>query len=260
MMIDVVVGGATGKLGSLVCRGILASDDIRLVGATVSAGGGNVGREIHPGIVARGPDGLMDLLEDCDVYVDLTSPSAASEVISKVPATGANVVLGTTSVDRGAIDDLRANVASNGTSALISANFAEGVNVFWKMCELMARYLPGYDVEVIEAHHGSKKDAPSGTTKEAVRRLTSVTGNDEVIYGRSGDVGPRGNEICVHSIRAGDIVGDHTVMFVKNSERVELTHKAISREAFADGCLESIRWIAGRKDGEIHNMNEVFGL
>lgn len=259
-MIKVVVGGATGKLGSLVCKGVVEAEDMELVGAIVSAEGGNVGRELYPGVVATGPDSRNDLLRKCDVYVDLTSPKVASEYIDSIPASGAALVLGTTAVDQEAIDKMVEEVARNGTSAVISANFAVGVNVFWKMCELMARYLQDYDIEVIEAHHHHKKDAPSGTAMETVRRLQVASGIDDVIYGRQGVTGPREREICVHSIRAGDIVGDHTVLFAGNNERVELTHKAISREAFADGCIVTIRWIAGRKDGKVHNMNEVLGL
>lgn len=259
-MVDVVVGGATGKLGTLVCRGILSSDDLNLVGAIVSPSGGRVGTEVYPGVMGVGPDSMAEVLRDCDVYVDLTTPAAASANIPQVPDTGANLVLGTTSVDSSALDRLRSNVERCGTSALISANFSHGVNVFWRTCEIMAGFLDGYDIEVIETHHNAKRDAPSGTAKEAVRRMEAVTGIDHEVHGRNGVVGPRGREIGIHSVRAGNIVGDHTVIFAKDMERMELTHKAISRESLADGCLESIRWMAGKRDGKIHNMNEVFGL
>jgi len=259
-MIRVVVGGATGKLGTFVCERIIASDDMELTGAVVSPDGGHVGKEVYPGVIGTSPDGLDGLLEGCDVYVDLTSPKAAERIIPRIPETGANIVLGTTAVSKEAIDAMAESVSKNGTSALIAANFAIGVNVFWKMCEVMAKYLPEYDIEVIEAHHNAKKDAPSGTAMEAVRRLSEATGIQDIEYGRQGVTGPRNKEICVHSIRAGDIIGDHTVIFAANNERVELTHKAISREAFADGCIEAIRWMAGKKDGKIHNMSEVLGL
>lgn len=259
-MIRVAVGGATGKLGSLVCKGVVEAEDMELVGAIVSADGGNVGKELYPGVVAVGPDRRDEIIRGCDVYVDLTSPKVASEYIDTIPATGAALVLGTTAVDEASIAKMTSEVAKNGTSAVISANFAIGVNVFWKMCETMATYLRDYDIEVIEAHHHHKKDAPSGTAMETVRRLQEASGIEDVIYGRQGVTGPREREICVHSIRAGDIVGDHTVLFAGNNERIELTHKAISREAFADGCIVTIRWVAGKKDGKVHNMKEVLGL
>lgn len=259
MTVRVAVGGATGKIGRVVCDKVAASYDLELTGAVVSENGGHVGESID-GVIAVGPDGLDEVLRGCDVYVDLTTPAAASKTVARVPRSGANLILGTTSVDPNAIKEMTRNVEDYGTSALVSANFEIGVNVFWKVCEVLARYLPDYDVEVVETHHAQKMDAPSGTAMEAVRRVQSVTGVDDVEYGRHGVTGPRSREICVHSIRAGDIVGDHTVIFAKNMERVELTHKAISREALADGCIESIRWMADRRDGRVHSMSEVLGL
>lgn len=259
MTIRVAIGGGTGKLGSLVCQKVASAEDMELVSVVVSDEGGHMGTDVC-GVTAVGASSLNDALKGVDVYVDLTSPSAASKVIASVPETGANIVLGTTAVDPDSIAQMTANVERCCTSAVISANFAIGVNVFWRMCELMAQHLPDYDIEVIEAHHSQKRDAPSGTAMETVRRLQSSSGINDVVYGRQGVTGPRGREICVHSIRAGDIVGDHTVIFAKNMERVELTHKAISREAFADGCVETIRWVAGRHDGRVHGMSEVLGL
>ncbi len=259
-MIRVVVGGATGKLGRIVCDLIVSSDDLELAGCIVSETGGNIGRELYPGIKAQGPDSLMTILKDADIYVDLTSPDAASKIIDKLPATGANLIIGTTSISQDVMDRMSENVRDNNTSALVSANFAIGVNVFWKMCEELADYLPDYDIEIIESHHGAKKDAPSGTTKETLRRLQASTGIEKVVHGREGIVGARTREIGVHAIRAGDIIGDHTVLFAKNMEMIELTHKAISRESLARGCIESIRWMAGKKDGQVHSMSEVLGI
>lgn len=258
-MIDVVVGGATGRLGSLVCDLVARSDDMRLTGAIVSPGGGHIGKGMY-GLTASGPDSLDSLLREADVYVDLTAPSAAAEVVARVPRTGANLILGTTAVPKPVLDEMAANVRSFGTSALVSANFARGVNVFWKTCTVLAQYLRDYDIEVIEAHHRAKEDSPSGTAKEAVRRLQEATGIEKIVYGREGATGPRQREIGVHSIRAGDIVGDHTVVFAKDMECIELTHKAISRETLAEGCVESIRWMANKKDGCVHSMEEVLGL
>ena len=259
-MINVVVAGATGKLGKMVCDMVVGAEDMKLIGAVVSENGGHVGRELYPGVTAIGPSGLDAVLKDADVYVDLTTPAAASKVIPGIAATGTNLILGTTAVDSEAIEAMTAATEKFGTASLISSNFAIGVNVFWKTCETLAKALPDYDIEVIEAHHNMKKDAPSGTAAEAVRRLQAASGIDDVVYGRSGVTGPRKREIGVHAIRAGSIVGDHTVIFAGNMERIELTHRAISREVFAAGCVESIRWIAGKKDGKVHSMEEVLGL
>jgi len=260
LITKVVVGGATGKLGRMVCDMIAASEDLRLTGATVSENGGNIGREISGGIVASGPMTLKKLLEDADVYVDLTTPSAASATVASVPGTGTNLVLGTTAVDAATMETVTAAVREHGTSAVVSANFAVGINVFLKVCEILAGYLPEYDVEIIEAHHSSKKDSPSGTAKEALRRLQAVTGIEKTSCGREGISESGGREIGVHSVRAGGIVGDHTVLFGNSNEVIELTNRAISREALASGCLRTIRWVAGRKDGKVHSMSEVLGL
>ena len=259
-MVNIVVGGATGKLGKLVCDLIVDSDDLKLTGAIVSKDGGNVGKELYPDIMAVTSDSLRSVLKDADIYVDLTTPAAASKIIGSVPETGTNLILGTTAVDATVIEQMTKNVERYDTSALVAANFAMGVNVFWKMCEILAASLPNYDIELVEAHHNMKKDAPSGTAMETLRRLQNASGIQTTVYGREGITGPRGREIGVHSIRAGDIVGDHTVMVAGNMERIELTHRAISRETFARGCIQSIRWMSGKKDGKVHNMYEVFGL
>jgi len=259
-MVNIVVGGATGKLGSLVCDLINESDDLKLTGAVVSSNGGHVGKEIYPGIIAVGPESIQDVLKDTDIYVDLTTPDAASKIIADVPMTGANIVLGTTAIPQEVIDRMTENVKKYGTSALMSSNFAIGINVFWKVCEIMSDLLSDYDVEIIEAHHGAKKDSPSGTALEALKRVQLATGIEKTVYGRNGITGPRTKEIGMHSIRAGDMIGDHTVIFAKNMECLELTHRAISRESLARGCVESIKWMANKKDGTVHNMNEVLGL
>lgn len=259
-MSNIVVAGATGKLGKIVCDLITASDDLDLVGAVVSDTGGNIGKELYPGVIATGQSSLMKVLEGADVYIDLTSPDAASKIIDRVPDAGVNMIIGTSAISDDILEKVAAGVLRNGTSALVSPNFSIGVNVFWKVCEEMARYLPDYDIEIVEAHHNAKKDAPSGTAAEALRRLQAETGIEKAVYGRNGVTGARGREIGIHSVRAGDIVGDHTVLFAKNMERLELTHRAMSRETFAQGCLEATRWIADKKDGRMHDMNEVLGI
>lgn len=258
-MTNVVVGGATGKLGNIICRLISESEDLELTGAIVSGNNNNIGNDIF-GIKTSGPDSLFRLARDADVYVDVTSPDAAAKVVADIPETGCNLIVGTTAIPQDKMDLMASNTAKYGTSSLVTANFAIGVNVFWKMCGVLAKYLPDYDIEVIESHHNKKKDAPSGTTTEAIRRLQEVSGIEETVYGREGVIGARGREIGVHSIRAGDIMGDHTVLFAKNSEVIELTHRAGSRDVFALGCISSIRWIAEKKDGKVHNMDEVLGI
>ena len=249
-MINVAVGGATGRLGCMVCGMIAGSEDMKLVGALVSPHGNSIGREWH-GVTAHGPCDLEKVLKDADVYVDLTSPDAASGIVTRVPAAGVNMIIGTTSIPDNIIRKVKEAVSENGTSALVSANFAAGVNVFWKTCGMLAAALRDYDIEIIEKHHSRKKDAPSGTAAETVRRIISAS--------ETGAAAGR-REVRVHSVRAGDFVGDHTVIFAGGMETIELTHSVVSREAFAKGCIESVKWIYGKKDGKVHEMSEVFGL
>ncbi|MCL2032427.1 MAG: 4-hydroxy-tetrahydrodipicolinate reductase [Methanomassiliicoccaceae archaeon] len=259
-MINVALGGATGKMGRTVCDIIQKSSDMRLVGAMIAPTEEMFGKEIYPGIIAKGQDSLDEVLENADVYVDITAPQAAANIITKIPAKGVNIVLGTTAIPDDVIKKMGDEIAKNKTSAVHSANFAVGINVFWKMCEILAASLNDYDIEVIEAHHNQKVDAPSGTAAEAVKRMMRTTGIEDITYGREGVTGARKREIGVHSIRGGDIVGDHTVIFAGSGERIELKHSMGSRDALAKGFIESIRWVYGKKDGKVHSLNEVLGL
>jgi len=259
-MIRVVVGGATGRMGGVVCNMIHSSDDLELVGAVAAPFESTIGSEIYPGVIVMTPDKIPELLKNADVYVDLTAPQAAAETVPTIPKNGVAVVLGTTAVPQAAQDKLAENVSKYGTSAIVTSNFAIGVNVFWIIAEQMAKMLKDYDIEIIESHHSAKRDSPSGTAAETVKRIQKVTGIENVVYGRSGVTEGRGREIGVHSIRAGDLVGDHTVMFAGNMESLSLTHTAVSRDVLARGCLACIRWISGKKDGKVHNMKEVLGL
>jgi len=259
-MIKVVVGGATGRLGSMVCELICQQQDMQLAGAIVSDTGGHVGRQVAPGITAQGAEHLEKVVERADIYVDMTSPSAAATNLLRVPKLGVNCVVGTTGLTEHTLSKFEAAVQEHNVSAVVSPNFSVGVNVFWKMCGILAAVLENYDVEIMETHHDKKKDAPSGTAVRAAQIVSEVTGIDNLVYGRQGMVGARGREIGIHAIRAGDVVGEHTILFAGNQERIELTHRAHSRETFAEGCLTAIRWVSARRDGKVHTMAEVLGL
>ena len=259
-MIRVVVGGATGRLGSLICNSVRQQKDMQLVGGIVSEAGGHVGREIAPGILACGANDIAKVLKDADVYLDATSASAVEKNILQVPSLGVNCVIGTTGLSDEFLRRFEAQVAENEVSAIVTPNFSVGVNVFWKICGVLAAVLEDYDVEILETHHDKKKDAPSGTALKAAQIVSEVTGIEKMVYGRSGVTGERGREIGIHSIRAGDVVGEHTIIFAGNKERIELTHRAHSREAFAEGAVTAIRWVSARRDSKVHSMAEVLGL
>jgi 4-hydroxy-tetrahydrodipicolinate reductase len=215
---------------------------------------------VAPGVIAIGPEGLEAALRSTDVFVDATNAFVAPGNLAVAAAMGVNCVVGTTGIGAEALRDFSETVYRRNLAAVVSPNFSVGVNVFWKTCELLARSLEGYEVEIIEVHHDKKKDAPSGTAMKAADIISKATNVDKYVYGRQGVVGARGREIGIHAIRAGDVVGEHTVIFAGNRERIELTHRAHSREAFAEGCITAIRWVSARKDGKVHSMAEVLGL
>ena len=142
--------------------------------------------------------------------------------------------------------------------AVISSNFSVGVNIFWKLVREAARQLGDYDVEVIEAHHRYKKDAPSGTAKTILDVLDQELGEREKMYGRVGET-ERKREIGVHVLRGGDIVGDHAVLFAGNYECIEISHRAYDRAVFAQGAVRAARWIKGKNPG-IYSMQDVLGI
>jgi len=244
----------------MVCSLVRGRSDMTLVGAIVSANGGHIGQEVAPGVRAVGPEGLRAALEGTDVFVDVTNPTVAPGNLAIASAMGVNCVVGTTGIAPEGLEGFTDLVRRHNTSAVVSPNFSVGVNVFWKACEVLARSLDGYEVEIIEVHHDKKKDAPSGTAMRAADIISKATDVDKYVYGRQGVVGARGREIGIHAVRAGDVVGEHTVIFAGNRERIELTHRAHSREAFAEGCITAINWIDARKDGKVHTMAEVLGI
>jgi 4-hydroxy-tetrahydrodipicolinate reductase len=220
----------------------------------------------HPEIliaaqVDQGED-LRPVIENGDVVIDFSSHTATPGIAALCAEHGKAVVIGTTghsNEDRSRITGFSARIPM-----VLSSNFSTGVNtLFWltrKAAEILG---PGFDLEVVEMHHRLKRDAPSGTAKTLAEILAAVRHEqlDKVVrHGRAGIVGERSNtEIGMHSVRGGDVVGDHTVIFAGPGERVELTHKASSRETFANGALRAARWVAGRPPG-LYDMQDVLGL
>jgi len=193
-----------------------------------------------------------------DVIFDFTAPSATVINAPIAARSGVNLIIGTTGLtleQRAVIDEAN---RKNQVSAVISPNFSVGVNVFFKIVREAAKYLADYDIEIIEAHHNQKKDAPSGTALRAADVISEVLQGKDYIYGREG-LAPRGKEIGIHAVRAGDITGDHTVLFAGNSERIEIRHMAHSRQIFVKGATRAAEWVCSQKPG-IYSMDDVLGL
>jgi 4-hydroxy-tetrahydrodipicolinate reductase len=243
-MTRVIITGSQGRMGKALFACLAQHTELQLVG------------QVDQG------DNLADLVPQGDVVIDFSSHTATAAIVALCAEHRKAVVIGTTghsNEDREQIIKFRSQVPM-----VLSSNFSTGVNaLFWltrKAAEILG---PGFDLEVIEMHHRLKRDAPSGTARTLAEILAQVREQqlDSVIrHGRSGIVGQRSaQEIGVHSLRGGDVVGDHTVVFAAMGERVELTHKASSRETFANGALRAAEWVVGQKPG-LYDMQDVLGL
>lgn len=253
MTIKIAVAGAKGRMGQLIIEEVRRFEDLELVAGFDILG---AGAPLGGGVVVSDASDMAEVLKrsGAEVLIDFTTPAATTENVRVAADLDVNLVVGTTGLSEDQKREM-ARAVEGRVAAVISPNFSVGVNLFWKLIEVAARSLEGYDIEVIEAHHRNKMDAPSGTAMEAVRVLAEATGKSETVYGREGQ-GLRGDEIGVHAVRAGDIVGDHVVLFAGPGERLEIKHQAHSRQAFASGAVRAARWVARASRG-VYSMADV---
>lgn len=207
-------------------------------------------------------DDLTAVMDEFDVLIDFTRPDASMDFIEQCRRAGKKVVIGTT----GYSDEQKAqiNKAAEDIAIVLAPNFSVGVNLSLKLLEMAAKVMGDYtDIEIIEAHHRHKVDAPSGTALRMGEVIADTLGRDLkdcAIYGREGNTGERDRKtIGFSTIRAGDIVGEHTVMFADDGERLEITHKASSRMTFANGAVRAAVWLADKETG-LYDMQDVLGL
>ena len=253
-MTKIAVAGALGRMGANIGRLVDEAPDLELVGGVDLMGGTFFGKTVVPS--ARMDAFLKE--KEPDVLIDFTVAAAAVENIKAAARNNVALVVGTTGFSPEQGDVIRGAIEGN-VPAVISSNFSVGVNIFWKLVREAARQLGDYDIEVTEAHHRYKKDAPSGTAKTILEILDQELGNREKVYGRVGDALRKEGEIGVHAVRGGDIVGDHSVLFAGNYECIEVSHRAYDRAVFAQGAVRAARWVAG-KEPRIYSMQEVLGL
>jgi 4-hydroxy-tetrahydrodipicolinate reductase len=243
-MTKVIITGAKGRMGQALVTCAARFRDLEVT-AQLDKG-----------------DDLSSLIPQADVVVDFSLHSATPEVVKLCAKNKKAVVIGTTGHSEAEAKAIRD--AQSAIPMVWASNFSTGVNtLFWltrKAAEILG---PGFDLEVVEMHHRMKKDAPSGTAKtlaEILAEVRKLQFDQAARHGRTGIVGERTSaEIGIHSIRGGDVVGDHTVMFANAGERLELTHKASSRDTFANGALRAALWVVNRKPG-IYDMQDVLGL
>ena len=270
-LIEVAVTGANGRMGSKIIKTILIQDDMKIVAAIEAPEtpleGRDIGELLGVGkldVLVVGAEKLTEVLKEKkpDVLVDFTIANAAVNTIKTSAQCGVNVVVGTTGLTDIQIEELKKVIADSKMKAVIAPNMAVGVNVFFKVIRDLAKILYDYDIEIMEAHHKNKADAPSGTAIKAFEIIADELGrnkDESCVYGRKGLVGARTKEeIGIHAIRGGDIVGDHTVLFAGPGERLEIKHQAHSRAAFASGAVRAARWVVNAEPG-VYSMANVLG-
>src|SRR6184192_1951915 len=265
--VDVVVAGAAGRMGTRLVACLQGADDLRLVGALEAPAHPTLGRDAGElaGVgrlgVAVGGDPAAVVTRD-RVLVEFSVPEASLEHLRLVARAGARAVIGTTGFSAAQREEI-ATLARQ-AAILVAPNMSVAVTLAFSLLRTMAKALgDDYDVEITEVHHRYKKDAPSGTAVRMAEIVAEALGRDlrkVGVYGREGLPGERsGKEIGVMSLRSGDVVGEHTVSFGTLGERLELTHRAHSRDTFARGALRAVRWIAGRGPG-LYSMHDVLGI
>lgn len=262
----IAIAGASGRMGQMLIEAVRATDDCRLGGALDIASSPALGKDA--GAFAGQPTGVLitsDLrqgLQGCEVLIDFTRPEGTLEHLRVCRELGVSAVIGTT----GFTDAQKAEIAeaSKHIAIMMAPNMSVGVNVTLKLLEMAAKALStGYDIEIVEAHHRHKVDAPSGTALKMGEVIAGALGRDLkecAVYERYGVTGERDpSSIGFATIRGGDIVGDHTVLFAGTGERIEISHKSSSRATYAQGSLRAARFLAGRKSG-LFDMFDVLNL
>ena len=263
----IAVMGAAGRMGKTLIEAVQLVDGASLSAAIDRADSSLVGADVGE-LVAQGKIGvnlageLSAVLDQFDVLIDFTHPSVTLKNLEICRQAGKSMVIGTTGFspeEKQLLSD-----AGKQISIVFAANFSVGVNLCLKLLDTAARVLgDDVDIEIIEAHHRHKVDAPSGTALRMGEVVANALGRDlqkVAVYGREGQTGAREREtIGFATVRAGDVVGDHTVLFAADGERVEITHKASSRMTFAKGAVRAALWLQERKPG-LYDMQDVLGL
>ena len=262
----IAVAGASGRMGRMLIEAVRGADDMVLAGALDIAASPAIGQDamafLGAGSGVKITADLRDGLASAQVLIDFTRPEGTMAHLAACRELGVKAVIGTT----GFSDEQKGQIAGFAASnaIVLAPNMSVGVNVVLKVLEVAAKALKeGYDIEIVEAHHRHKVDAPSGTALKMGEVVAAAVGRDLkdcAVYAREGITGERDpSSIGFATVRGGDIVGDHTVLFAGTGERVEIRHQATSRANFAQGSLRAARFLAGRATG-LYGMDAVLGL
>lgn len=264
--VRIALAGASGRMGLMLVETVLASSGTTLVAALDRPEAPGVGQDAGQPLGKRAgvpvTANLEAALAQADVLIDFTRPEGTLAHLAVCRALGVRMVVGTTGFDDAGKAALRDAACDIGI--VFAANMSVGVNLSFKLLEIAAKVLAtGYDIEIVEAHHRHKVDAPSGTALAMGEVVAQALGRDLkacAVYGREGTTGERDpSTIGFATVRGGDVVGDHTVMFLGTGERVEITHKASTRTTFAQGAVRAARWL-GQQPAGMYDMQDVLGL
>lgn len=261
------ITGCAGRMGKLLAARVLMAKDCELAGGSERHESGFIGRDLGE-VVGSTPLGIsvtgypFELFEASDAVLDFTTPAATMEHASIAAETGKILVVGTTGLNDDQMERIRK--CAEKTVIVAAPNMSIGVNLLFALVKKAAAALdPSYDIEIVEMHHRNKVDAPSGTAiglGNAAAKGRGITLKESARFSREGNTGARpAGEIGFAALRGGDVVGDHTVIFAGDGERIELTHKASSREIFANGAIKAALWAKGKPVG-IYTMEDVLGL
>ncbi len=253
-MVRIIVSGAAGRMGQRIIYLSQQDKEIKLSGALEASGHPALGRKVSEEVTIE--EGLEVLADKADVLIEFTHPLATLSHLEIAVERNLPAVIGTTGFKEE--EKKRLLEMAGKIPCVYSTNMSLGVNLLFKLTREAASVLYDYDQEIIEVHHNKKKDAPSGTARSLAENLRQ--GDKNYVYGRQGITGPRSREeIGIHAVRAGDIIGEHTVLFAGIGERLELTHRAHSRDTFAMGALKAAKWVVGKPAG-CYSMQDVLGL
>ena len=258
-MIRVGVVGAGGRMGGHVLRAVEAAADLEVGAALESASHPDLGKEVSPGVALTAD--VAALVDAAELAIDFSRPDSTLALAAAAAPRGLPLVIATTGFSPA--DQARIEQAASRVPIVMAANFSLGVNVLLELVAEAARRLEGYQIDVLELHHDRKVDAPSGTALRLARAAAEARGQDleqAAVYHREGITGPRDpHAIGLQALRLGDSVGEHTVYLAGPGERLELSHRALSRDNFAAGALTAARWIRGRDPG-LYSMADVLRL
>jgi len=266
-MINIAVTGAGGRMGKALIEAVTQAEGMQLSAAIERPGSSLIGVDagelagVGRNDISVGAS-LQDVVGQFDILIDFSTPKATADNIAICVAQGKKIVVGTTGFDEQQLGQI--DQAGKKTAICVASNYATGVNLCFKLAEVAASILGDeVDIEISETHHRHKVDAPSGTALSLGESVASALNRDlkEVaVYGREGQTGARDRQtIGFATQRAGDVVGDHTVLFAAEGERVEITHKASSRMAFARGALRAAKWLNDKQSG-LYSMQDVLSL